>query len=349
MGGYFFFSGSSIRAIRQNSEAPPVPRSLASNELNIGKPSIVTPLPLETLGKRESSDAANPESVKKHLTAQASLKLNLSQEKNNDFNANQSPESLNNKLTPLPATEATHSEPPSPPRSYKYFVGLGFGADFLTFSQSGTETKALEFSSLLGSSYTFQGGVKPSAGLGVEISSSRFPGKVHANNIDVTNSSYTWTVNNLEATYQVPVTWFYQEMGQFATRLGVQLHQLPYVEVLSFSSAEIKRYDLTMASLGGEYTFLVGNWKPQILLRYHFPFSQNNVGTNNFELAPQVNFDGSIGTHYFLSGGFQWGVFWYGQLQEYKYKMRSQTTGLEDSGKSRYFFSNIEFRLGVQF
>lgn len=238
---------------------------------------------------------------------------------------------------------------PKAQRDYQFFIKAGVGIDYLSFSQSGSETRRLNFASINTGSYSPRFGVIQDKGWGGEFSFASFPSKVQAQTLAGANPRYQWQVAKIEIFHSSPTNWLENESGRFRARCGVQSHRLPYANVNSTNSITMKEKEIMFGSAGVSYLFRIGRWQPQVDLNYSLPLGQKKARENNIQLQPLVTFDGSVGLSYQFSSGLELGAYWYGHWQDYKYKMYSEATGLPDAGTSKYLFSNIEYRIGYIF
>ncbi len=267
----------------------------------------------------------------------------------------------NSKLEPVPkdvvqaptieksATENQVTDLPKPKveRKAKGYLALGSGFTFLSFTQNGSETKKLEYSSLTGQSFSLRGGAEWISGYGFDASYAAYPGQLKSSTNAIGNSCFTWTAQSLETTYRINKG--FEANAHYHVRAGIQHHDLPYVQLPTVSTADVRKHEVYMATLGVDYNFeLSEKWRSQILLRYQIPFSQSK-SADDIQFQNQFAFDGSLGASYQVSSHFNFGVFWYGQWQEFNYSMLSEATSQKDNGKNKFFFSNLELRLGFDF
>lgn len=231
--------------------------------------------------------------------------------------------------------------------SFAINVTLGSGFSFLSFAQNGSETRNLEYSSFTGPSFSIRAGADWQSGFGVDISYANYPGELKSSTNNITNSRFNWTAQSLEATYRVNNN--IKSKGHYHLRAGVQHHDLPYVQLPTVSTADVKKHEVTMATLGVNYNFEFSKkWHHQILLRYQIPISQSK-SVDDIQFQSRFAFDGSLGASYNFSSRYNIGLFWYGQWQEFNYSMLNIATNQKDTGQNRFFFSNLEFRIGYIF
>ena len=236
---------------------------------------------------------------------------------------------------------------PKVERIAKRYVALGGGFTFLSFSQKGSETKNLEYAILMGPSYSLRGGVEWLSGYGFDASYSAYPGQLKSSTNAIFNSRFTWSAQSLEATYRINKNAAAND--HYHIRAGIQLHDMPYVQLPTVSTADVRKHKVDMATLGVDYNLqLFEKWRSQLLLRYQIPFSQSKSG-DDIQFQSQFAFDGSLGASYQINSLFNFGLFWSGQWQDFNYSMLSEATGQKDNGNNKFFLSNLEFRLGYDF
>lgn len=270
---------------------------------------------------------------------------------NSPIQSNLEPVYKEKVLVPAVKTSATESQDaeikkPKVVEGYRGYVALGSGFTFLSFTQNGSETKNLEYSSLMGPSLSLRGGAEWINGYGVDASYAVYPGQLKSSANAIANSRFNWTAQSLEATYRIDKE---ETNSNYHFRTGVQHHDLPYVQLPTVSTADMRKHDVYMATLGADYTLkLSEKWRSQIILRYQVPFLQSK-SADEIQFQSQFAFDGSVGAAYQVSEKFNVGLFWYGQWQEFAYTMISEATSQKDTGKNKFFFSNLEFRVVYDF
>lgn len=231
--------------------------------------------------------------------------------------------------------------------NYKSYVALGAGLTFLSFAQNGSETRNLEYSSLMGPSVSLRGGAEWANGYGIDASHAIYPGQLKSSTNAITNSRFNWTTQSLEATYLLNKA--ENSDSHFHLRAGIQHHDLPYVQLPTVLSADVRKHEIYMATLGFDYDIkLSEKWRSEFLYRYQVPFLQSK-SADDIQFQSQFAFDGSLGAAYQLSDQVKLGIFWYGQWQQFNYSMFSEATGQKDNGKNKFFFSNFELRVAYEF
>ncbi len=246
----------------------------------------------------------------------------------------------------IPREEAKSIAPVLPAKKPKgppnLFVALGAGLNYLNFAQTGVEVQNIEYASAQGPSYSFLMRAQVSDAVAIEGVHSSQPGKIKSSQVSVTNANFNWSYQSLEAIYGMP--------SGFTVRGGFQRHTLPYLQVVTLTRLEVRDYTQTMASIGAGYAWKrLDKWRPQVFLRYQVPIAFSESNGDQLQNEARFAFDGSLGVNRILSRNFTLGMFWYGQWHEYDYSMFNPSTGLPDSGQSKYFFSNLELRLEYGF
>ena len=188
-------------------------------------------------------------------------------------------ETLSEGVVLAPTPEKPNAENQEPEKSIiknehalKSYIGLGSGFTFLSFAQNGSETRSLEYSSLMGPSFSLRGGAEWVNGYGVDASYAIYPGQLKSSTNAISNSRFNWTAQSLEATYRINKA--EEKNSHYHVRAGVQHHDLPYVQLPTVSTADVRKHEVYMATLGVDYNFEISEkWRSQILLRYQVTFS----------------------------------------------------------------------------
>lgn len=236
------------------------------------------------------------------------------------------------------------------PKSYKTQFSIGSGVNYLEFKQRGNETRVLDYATLKPLSYSLRFGMDFLNGVGFEVSHSSHPGVLKSGSAQIVNPDFEWNTQSVEGFYGFSPSWFNRSVDHFNFRVGFQRHTLPYIQLTTPVVAEVREQEVWQTSLGLDYSWLMaGRFRPQVLLRYQLPVRQGKVAEDNFNSQLNFAFDGSVGVNYLLNSRWRLGAFWYGAWQEYNYSMQNEATNSMDEGQSKYFFSNLELRLGVDF
>jgi hypothetical protein len=225
------------------------------------------------------------------------------------------------------------------------------GMNYVDFAQNGSEAKNLAYSSVAGPSCSLSGGVEGQK-LGLEALYASYPGQISSSTAQVDHSNYNWTTQSLEGTYRWGMSPLFSwgHSARFGWRAGLQRHQLPYVQTTSATTAAVRMTDVWLGTLGVDYaTQLSEKWRSSMLFRYQMPFKQDSQASDNLTFSQRFAFDGSLGFSYLMTPSTGFGLYWYGQWQEYRYEMTNEATASTDNGNNKYFFSNMELRLEYGF
>ncbi|MBK9040279.1 MAG: LysM peptidoglycan-binding domain-containing protein [Bdellovibrionales bacterium] len=239
------------------------------------------------------------------------------------------------------------TSPLSPSQVLSRYIAIGTGITFLNFSQNGNEMESLEYSSFLSSSFSIRGGIEWHNQFGIDAVYASYPGEINSSTNLVTNGKFSWANESLEATYKI--NRHIPSRFRLRARAGMQYHDLPYVQLPTASSADVRKHQIYMASIGLDNVFEISStWTAEFLLRYQYPVSQSTT-SDLVKFNNQFAFDGSIGANYHWGNHWRLGSFWHGQWQEFRYSMFNEAFGQMDVGRNRFFFSAIEFRMSFAF
>jgi len=247
----------------------------------------------------------------------------------------------------------------SPAYTKKYGIWLGTGFNYLRYEQkSSTINSNLLFQSFKGPSIFAKGWSWLSETWDVSATAKMSPGNTSSSEtVSVTQGDYQWLIYAGEATYYpqgLRFDVFNSYKAQLAFRFGVQHHIVPFIARNSDSpnSAEIQTNEITMAT--GGFKFLIRRQSRvtyEIFMRYQYPVSAGDT----FELTPEFSFDGSVGAIYDYNRNWRFGIFWYGQWHEYRfkhedaYRKANNIEPIDIEGTQSLFFSNVELRGGYEF
>lgn len=236
------------------------------------------------------------------------------------------------------------------PRLYSLDFNFGLGSNYIEFAQNGVEVSNLHYASIQGPSFSISTEIHWANRYGAELSYAQFPGRIQSSVATLKEERFNWTTLGLEGKYRFPVQFGFGSQRHFGILFGAFHHRLPYVQTTDFDEAEIRNYEMTMATLGGEFTSQIGKkLKSEVYLRYAHPLSQKESNGDSLLMNTQFAFDGSIGAKYLYHNNFNIGLFWYGQFQKYRYSMINAINGDPDSGTNSLFFSNLELRMGYSY
>jgi hypothetical protein len=252
----------------------------------------------------------------------------------------------------------------SPLFKEKYGVWLGAGYNFLIYDQQiGAIPSNFSYSSFEGPALYARFNYRPHDRWLTYLEYKDSPGFVKSTSeaLSIAGGNYHWQIFSLEANY-TPGPWRRFEYdpwglisrlstkkhwGEGAIRFGYQRHIVPVLNRINFDPqiSTMEKNSLDVLAVGAQLTLLsAGQWAYELFMKYQLPF--NSGGT--FDVQPIYGIDGSVGAFYRAKSRWRYGLFWYGQLQRYKFK------GLNDAGQGAVdgqqflFFSNAEFRLGYE-
>lgn len=226
-------------------------------------------------------------------------------------------------------------------KNYQMHFSLGLGVNYMEFKHVGRETRLLEYATFKPFSYSAQAGLDFNNGFGLAVTHSSYSGEIQSSAIAVRHPNFFWINQSIEGLYSAFEPW--------RIRLGLQRHLLPYMQGFTPTSVETRELEIWHASMGTDYIWRRGRLEPQVLLRYQTPIAQKAVDEDQLRARAKFVLEGSLGLDYWLDPQWKLGVFWSGQWHEYHYIMFSQATQAQDAGDSKYFFSNLEVRLGFKF
>jgi len=234
----------------------------------------------------------------------------------------------------------------SPVFKKKYGVWLGAGFNYVRTNQASDE---------IGSDLLFESFKMPSlyAKLKANITNQwdvvytykLSPGETSTGTTQVKQGSYNWTAHTREARGS-PANWktkIFINEGQWSLRAGAQLHFIPYIIRESANVVNVEENPVTLASFGGQYVEMLSRrWDFEFFMRYQQPVSAGD----KFDIDSSFAFDGSLGLIYSFTSGWKAGVFWYGQLHDYKVSSVDPVNDIDITAKANWFYSNIDLRAG---
>lgn len=221
----------------------------------------------------------------------------------------------------------------------------GSGINFVLVRQSISSTADIEYKNTKAPSGFFEAGWLGRT-LGAVFSYKRTPGDVRVDNYPINKRDFIWSTYSGEALWRSAYTGPKNLPLIFGLRAGMQSHNFPFLYVASDRSLVQGSNNLTTAS-AGFFAETLGRVRYYWSMRYQQPLQASSAGGNNVQIHPITAFDGSIGTSYLLNDHWKTGLFWYGQLHNYKFDYTS-ATGV-NAGTQWLFYTNAEFRLGYDF
>ena len=235
---------------------------------------------------------------------------------------------------PAPLLEKAHKPLFRP----EFWVWVGMGENYLLYQQTiPNGTGQAKFQNVQGPTLSFTSGVMGEI-FGAEVSYKQTPGRMDSSStVSVVDGQFTWKNLSGEGLYQV---------GENSRlRFGVQHHVIPFMDLNPYTAVvTVKSNSLTALSLGFDHTYRIsdhlrGEW----LMRYQQPISSGGTNGESFTITPELSFDGSLGAVYQTDSALRFGLYWYGQWQQFGFKTSTFT------GKQSLFYSNLEFRFGWEF
>lgn len=227
------------------------------------------------------------------------------------------------------------------------WIWAGTGVNFLAVRQTINNTADVDYKNTKSGSVFLEGGWWFWKRWGAALSYKRTPGEIRIDNYPINERAFIWDTYTAEFLYGLPwVTNIFGRQIDYGLRAGVQKHAFPFLFVDSGNALVQTQSEMVAGSLG-VFAETDGRWKFHWNMRYQQPFSSSTSGGNTFKISPVVGFDGLVGTSYNLTPRLKTGVFWYGQLHNYKFNYQSATQ--TNVGEQTLFYSNWEARLGLDF
>ncbi len=229
-----------------------------------------------------------------------------------------------------------------------WWLWSGTGYNFVNVKQTINNTADVEYKNTKGPSAYLEAGYMSSNGVGGVLSYKRTPGDVRVDNYPVNKKDFIWTTTSAEGLWVVP--WQTRVLNfplLWTLRAGVQNHYFPFLYVEAGNRLIQGTNQMLTGSLGFLTETVGDKIKYYLSMRYQQPMSSSTEGGNSFSVSPTLAFDGSVGASYNFTERWKTGLFWYGQLHSYDFQYQSTTQ--TNSGKQSLFFSNMEFRLGIDF
>ncbi|MBX3022999.1 MAG: fibronectin type III domain-containing protein [Bdellovibrionales bacterium] len=225
------------------------------------------------------------------------------------------------------------------------WLWAGTGFNFVLVRQTIASTADVEYKNTKAPSLFIEAGYLNDHYGGV-VSYKRTPGDVRVDNYPVDKRDFVWSTYSGEMLAMLP--WRGEVLNyplKWGVRAGLQMHRFPFLFVAGRSLIQAAN-NMTTASLGF-FAETVGRIKYHWSMRYQQPIKSDTEGGNQFHVTPVTAFDGSIGASYLLTRNLKTGLFWYGQMHDYKFSYSSATE--KNIGKQWLFYSNAEMRLGYDF
>lgn len=234
----------------------------------------------------------------------------------------------------------------------EFWINGGVGINYVQFGQTVDGFADLAYESVKSPTVYANLGFYLTDSIGLEASYKDTIGEIK----DMQNSGqvfeYNWKTYSVDLLYRGRPykndDGFIRGM-QWVWRLGAQQHFMPFLDVPDISqlNVDLKENSILMANAGFSYFFATSpSFRYELTLRYQHPIASSNDSTT-FEISPNFSFDGSIGATYRLSDHFNMGIHWYGQWHSFSYEYGEGANQL--SGDQDIIFSNIDFRLGVEY
>lgn len=221
----------------------------------------------------------------------------------------------------------------------------GTGINYVQVKQSISSTADVEYHNTKAGSLYLEAGYLGRLFGGI-FSYKRTPGDVRTDDTPVDRRDFIWSTYSIEALLRLPWRGLASLPIAWALRAGVQEHTFPFLHVGTGKALIQGTNGLSTASLGFMAETL-GRWRYHWFMRYQQPFRSQTEGGNQFSISPVTTFDGSIGTSYHLTEHFKTGLFFYGQMHNYKFTYSTPTQ--TSAGTQWLFYSNAEMRLGYDF
>lgn len=129
---------------------------------------------------------------------------------------------------------------------------------------------------------------------------------------------------------------------------GFEIHQLPFLNITQDGNVNLLENQLKNILVGVKYNkFLSPSFESEIFLRYQHLIHSSSTEGFVFKANPQFMFDGSIGITKHFTSGYRWGLFWFGQSQDFDYEFIRRND--KTSGRQSVLNSNIQIRFGYNF
>lgn len=222
----------------------------------------------------------------------------------------------------------------------------GFGSNYLRFQQEGSsDLNSGTFGAIAMPAYMVGANMRITDLLHLQFDYHSWPGKVRTTaNTRIDRTDYNWTSTGLEAQYR-----FLEKRRLYYTLLtGVQSHRVPILFVNNDGTSGLAENQLQNLSVGAKANYIASsNYEYEFFMRYQTLLSSNSLGSADFRATPSLLFDGSLGIAKRLEGGLRWGLYWFGQYQDFKYEL--SRSGTVTNGSQNLFNSNIQLRMGYDF
>lgn len=229
---------------------------------------------------------------------------------------------------------------------------LGVGMTYLTYSQDQPGVvQNLKFDSITGPAILLKGGLRLHREWDLSVWYKISPGSTNSSqSITLSRSNYIWETIGTEIHYlpDFLAGEVFQRPLRFGLGLGGQYHIIPFLRRTNASDSQFRvvSNELQQVSAGPTLYWQFGkNWEFESHIRYQHTFSDGTA----YSIKDAFSFDGSIGINRSVGKNFIWGIHWYGQYMKFEYTSYDPFLDENKDGSSELLFSNLEFRVGLQF
>jgi len=126
-------------------------------------------------------------------------------------------------------------------------------------------------------------------------------------------------------------------------RGSYQIHDIPRIFVDDVGDSTLGTFRTNQISVGaGVNVFNQGSFFYEAYLNLKYP-----TATTGINLTPSLHFDGAIGLGKSVGRNLNFGLFWHGHYDKFKYS--TTRNGFENIGSTTVIFSNIDLKLGWTF
>ncbi len=228
-----------------------------------------------------------------------------------------------------------------------WWAWFGTGYNYVDYGQNTERGSITSHNDKVGSQYV-ETGYTGKTGWGGVFSYKGTPGKVYVPNANVDRDTFNWTTMSVEAFMRrLSSVRLFDSPVAYGLRMGIQQHKVPFLFLDGDTNIQMKSNEMNTASVGVLAEWMRHRWTHYWLMRYQVPFSSKAEGSSQFSITPTFAFDGSVGTSYNLTKQFKAGLFWYGQWHQYNFVYGQGD--VTNQGFQSLFYSNIDFRLGIDF
>jgi hypothetical protein len=224
-------------------------------------------------------------------------------------------------------------------------VAGGIGANYFQLDQGRSDGADSSYKGMMAPTAMLEAAYVWNKKLLTSLSYHQFLGKLEATTFaGRASADFQWNTLILENRYFLKR----KEKFDYSLIFGFQQHRTPNGSLNADNTITFEYETITNLSLGGLVEFIAAeDIVLELFLRYQYPLLSAGAGGSEFNVTPNLIFDGSVGVVKFWRKNYRLGLYWFGQYHSFSHEGQSQ--GLPLSGTRDYLNSNLQFRLTYDF